>query len=57
MPAVDVELEPEPPGDEREAILRAIEQADGEALGGRSAWWRAGVREALAAGADAEDGR
>jgi hypothetical protein len=39
-----VEIRPEPTPEEREAIVRALAEADGEAP--PSAWWAAGVSEA-----------
>ena len=39
------EIKPEPTPEEREAILRALAELDGE--DGESAWWRAGLAEAV----------
>jgi hypothetical protein len=41
-----VEIRPEPTPEEREAILRALAELDGHE-NGSSAWWEAGIREAL----------
>jgi hypothetical protein len=41
-----VEIRPEPTPEEREAILRALAELDGSGEP-RSAWWNAGLREAL----------
>jgi hypothetical protein len=45
---VTVEITPEPTPDEREALLHALARWD-EAVdhGGSSAWWRAGILEAV----------
>jgi hypothetical protein len=43
---VAVEITPEPTPEEREAILRALAALEGREDGG-SAWWQAGVREAV----------
>jgi hypothetical protein len=40
-----VEITPEPTPEEREAILRALAALDGRE--GGSAWWEAGIREAV----------
>jgi len=50
---VDVAIEPEPPEPARRAIVAALAEAR---EGGDSAWWRAGVEEAVA-GAAAQAGR
>jgi hypothetical protein len=44
---VSVEIRPTPAAEEREAILRALAALDGRKHGGSSAWWAAGVREAI----------
>lgn len=41
-----VQITPEPAPEEREALLRALGAAD-EARDSASAWWRAGIREAV----------
>jgi hypothetical protein len=43
---VAVEISPEPEPDEREALLAALAQLDGE-QSIRSRWWETGVREAV----------
>jgi len=43
---VAVEITPEPSPDEHEALLRALAALD-EKEDGASAWWRAGIREAV----------
>ena len=54
VPAADrkpeLAIEPEPPEATREAIARALERPPGRPSepAGRSAWWRAGVRESVA---------
>ena len=46
--AVEAELIPEPPADEREAILVALDPATDPSLGGAAGAWRqAAVREAV----------
>jgi hypothetical protein len=40
-----VEIRPEPTPDEREAIVRALAEIDGDSQ--RSEWWAAGVRESV----------
>jgi hypothetical protein len=40
-----VEIRPEPTPEEREAILRALAEIDGDSQ--RSEWWAAGVRESV----------
>jgi hypothetical protein len=50
---MDAEIRPEPPGEEREAILRAVEElltGDQRPPAQRSAWRERGIRE------NAEDG-
>jgi hypothetical protein len=50
---MDAEIRPEPPGEEREAILRAVEElltGDQRPPAQRSAWREQGIRE------NAEDG-
>ena len=43
-----IEITPEPTPEEREAILRALATLNGAAdRGGSSAWWRAGILEAV----------
>jgi hypothetical protein len=45
---VTIEITPEPTPEEREAILRALATLNGAAdHGGSSAWWRAGILEAV----------
>ncbi len=41
-----MEVTPEPTPEEREALERALAQAD-EPEPGRTAWWREGVRDAV----------
>ena len=41
-----VEITPEPTPEEREALLQAVAELDGRGNGG-SAWWEAGIREAV----------
>jgi hypothetical protein len=41
------EIVPEPGPEEREALLLALAAVTGAAEGGPSAWWQAGVREAV----------
>jgi hypothetical protein len=41
-----VEISPEPSPEEREAIMRALAALDGRAER-HSAWWQAGIREAV----------
>jgi hypothetical protein len=48
-----VEIRPEPTPEEREAILRALAEADRAAE--PPAWWRAGVREAVDGSPDEPD--
>lgn len=48
---MSVEITPEPTPEEREALLRALAALDG-ARDEPSAWWEAGVREALEGEAD-----
>jgi predicted acylesterase/phospholipase RssA len=43
---VSVEIEPEPTPEQREALLKALAALD-RGGGGASAWWEAGIREAL----------
>jgi hypothetical protein len=43
---VSIEIRPEPTPEERQAILRALVALDGRD-DGASAWWEAGVREAI----------
>jgi hypothetical protein len=53
LPGMDAEIRPEPPGEEREAILRAVEDLltrDPRPPAHRSAWREQGIRE------NAEDG-
>jgi hypothetical protein len=53
LPGMDAEIRPEPPGEEREAILRAVEElltGDQRPPAQRSAWREQGIRE------NAEDG-
>jgi hypothetical protein len=48
LPDVDGEIRPEPPGEEREAILRAVEELltrDSRPPAHRSAWREQGIRE------------
>ena len=47
-----VEITPEPTPEERAALLQALAALDGEA-GEVSAWWSAGIREAVEEGAAA----
>ncbi|HXJ63854.1 MAG TPA: hypothetical protein VNN79_08880 [Actinomycetota bacterium] len=43
-----VEITPEPTPEEREAVLRALATLNGVVdRGGSSAWWRAGILEAV----------
>ena len=43
-----VEITPEPTPEEREAVLRALATLNGAVdRGGSSAWWRAGILEAV----------
>jgi hypothetical protein len=42
---MDVEIDPEPSREEREAIERALAARPGEPPDPRGAWWREGVRE------------
>jgi hypothetical protein len=44
--SVEIEITPKPSPEEREAILRALEQARRERA--ESAWWRSGLEEDLA---------
>jgi len=45
---VTVEITPEPTPEEREAVLRALATLNGAVdRGGSSAWWRAGILEAV----------
>jgi hypothetical protein len=45
---VTVEITPEPTPEERAALLRALATLNGAAdQGGSSAWWRAGILEAV----------
>jgi hypothetical protein len=48
-----VEIRPEPTPEEREAILRALAELAREEQ--PSAWWEAGVREAVDGDSEAED--
>lgn len=41
-----VEINPEPAPEEREALLKAVAELHRAAKGG-SAWWEAGIREAV----------
>ena len=43
---MDVEINPEPTPEEREALLAALARRNGGA-GGASAWWEAGIRESV----------
>jgi hypothetical protein len=47
---VQLEIVPEPSGEEREAIIAAVEEAQAQA-DHRDDWWRAGVVENLEEGA------
>jgi hypothetical protein len=49
-----VEIRPEPTPEEREAILRALAELDGRGEA-PSAWWQAGVREAVDGDSEADD--
>ena len=42
---MEVEIRPEPTPEEREAILRALAELDGDSQ--PSEWWVAGVRESV----------
>ena len=42
---MDLEIEPEPTPEEREALERALGSLAHEAVDPRGAWWREGVRE------------
>jgi hypothetical protein len=44
---MDLEITPDPPPEEREAVERALARLLAEPSEGRSAWWREGVRENL----------
>jgi hypothetical protein len=44
---VDVEIRPEPPEEEREALDEALARLLAEPEDPRSDWWRAGLRETL----------
>jgi hypothetical protein len=48
---VTADIHPEPTPDEREAVLRALATLDGRSSGA-SAWWEAGIREAVEDPAD-----
>ena len=49
---MELEATPDPTPEEREAVAAALRSLAVEALAddGRTAWWRAGVRENVAAG-------
>jgi hypothetical protein len=55
---VELDVTPDPPPEERDAVAAALRALafDAEVARGQSAWWRAGVRENAAAD-DAEPGR
>jgi hypothetical protein len=44
---MELEITPEPPPEEREALERALARLLAEPARERSAWWREGVRENL----------
>jgi hypothetical protein len=44
---VEIEITPEPPDDEREALDEAIARLLREPTDPHGDWWRAGMREAL----------
>lgn len=46
---MDLEIEPEPTPEEREAVERALAGLHPEAADARGAWWREGVRENVSA--------
>jgi hypothetical protein len=48
LPGMEGQIRPEPAGEEREAILRAVEDLltrDPRPPAHRSAWWEQGIRE------------
>ena len=47
MAPMDVEIRPEPPEAEREALDEALARLLAEEADPRSDWWRAGLRETL----------
>lgn len=46
---MDLEIEPEPTPEEREAVERALAGLSAETTDARGAWWREGVRENVSA--------
>jgi hypothetical protein len=46
---MDLEIEPEPTPEEREALERALAGLPAAAAEARGAWWREGVRENVSA--------
>jgi hypothetical protein len=53
---MDLEITPEPPPDEREAVERALTRLLAEPRDARGAWWREGIRENVRVEADAYAG-
>jgi hypothetical protein len=51
---VSVRIRPEPSDEERAVLLQALAALDGR-RDEPSAWWQAGVREAVEEGAEAEE--
>jgi hypothetical protein len=44
---MDVDIAPDPPEDERRALVEALARLLAERVDPYSAWWRAGLRETL----------